>query len=66
MFVNAAGFTDRNVPFPAQYYADGENDAEVMTIAMTEAGLAEMYAASAGYGTDSIYSGYSEYYVHIT
>ena len=38
----------------------------MMTIAMTEAGLAEMYAASAGYGTDSIYSGYSEYYVHIT
>ena len=47
-------------------YADGENDAEVMTIAMTEAGLAEINAASTVYGSDSIYSGYSECYVRIT
>ena len=47
-------------------YAAGENDAEVMTIAMTEAGLAEINAASTVYGSDSIYSGYSECYVRIT
>ena len=47
-------------------YADGENDAEVMTIAMTAAGLAEINAASTVYGSDSIYSGYSECYVRIT
>ena len=47
-------------------YAAGENDAEVMTIAMTEAGLAETNAASTVYGNDSIYSGYSECYVRIT
>lgn len=47
-------------------YADGENDAEVMTIAMTEAGLAEINAAATVYGSDSIYSGYSECYVRIT
>lgn len=46
-------------------YAAGENDAEVMTIAMTEAGLAEINAATV-YGSDSIYSGYSECYVRIT
>ena len=47
-------------------YADGENGAEVMTIAMTEAGLAEINAASTVYGSDSIYSGYSDCYVRIT
>lgn len=47
-------------------YAAGEDDAEVMTIAMTEAGLAEINAASTVYGSDSIYSGYSECYVRIT
>ena len=47
-------------------YADGENDAEVMTIAMTETGLEEINAASTVYGSDSIYSGYSECYVRIT
>lgn len=47
-------------------YAAGDNDAEVMTIAMTEAGLAEINAASTVYGSDSIYSGYSECYVRIT
>lgn len=47
-------------------YAAGENDAEVMTIAMTEAGLAEINATATVYGSDSIYSGYSECYVRIT
>ena len=47
-------------------YAAGENDAEVMTITMTEAGLAEINAAATVYGSDSIYSGYSECYVRIT
>ena len=47
-------------------YADGENDAEVMTIAMTKAGLNEINTATAVYGSDSIFSGYSECYVRIT
>ena len=47
-------------------YAAGEDDAEVMTIAMTDAGLAEINSASTVYGSDSIYSGYSECYVRIT
>ena len=47
-------------------YADGENDAEVMTIAMTASGLAEINCSAAVYGSDSIYSGYSECYVRIT
>lgn len=57
--------TDEDLKFSVSY-ADGENDAEVMTIAMTEAGLAEINAASTVYGSDSIYSGYSECYVRIT
>jgi LPXTG-motif cell wall-anchored protein len=37
-----------------------------MTIAMTASGLAEINAAATVYGSDSIYSGYSECYVRIT
>ena len=47
-------------------YAASENDAEVMTIAMTASGLAEINSANTVYGSDSIYSGYSECYVRIT
>ena len=57
--------TDEDLKFSV-YYADGTDGAEVMTIAMTEAGLAEINAASTVYGSDSIYSGYSECYVRIT
>ena len=47
-------------------YAAGEDDAEVMTIAMTASGLSEINSASTVYGSDSVYSGYSECYVRIT
>ena len=57
--------TDEDLKFSVSY-ADGADEAEVMTIAMTEAGLAEINAASTVYGSDSIYSGYSECYVRIT
>ena len=57
--------TDENLKFSVSY-ADDADEAEVMTIAMTEAGLAEINAASTVYGSDSIYSGYSECYVRIT
>ena len=57
--------TDENLKFSVSY-ADGADDAEVMTIAMTASGLAEINAASTVYGSDSIYSGYSECYVRIT
>ena len=57
--------TDEDLKFTVSY-ADGADDAEVMTITMTEAGLAEINAASTVYGSDSIYSGYSECYVRIT
>ena len=57
--------TDEDLKFSVSY-ADGADDAEVMTIAMTASGLAEINAASAVYGSDSIYSGYSECYVRIT
>lgn len=57
--------TDEDLKFSVSY-AEGADDAEVMTIAMTEAGLEEINAASTVYGSDSIYSGYSECYVRIT
>ena len=57
--------TDEDLKFSVSY-ADGADEAEVMTIAMTEAGLAEINAASTVYGSNSIYSGYSECYVRIT
>ena len=57
--------TDEDLKFSASY-ADGEDDAEVMIISMTAAGLAEINGSAAVYGSDSIYSGYSECYVRIT
>ncbi|MBR4656675.1 MAG: SpaH/EbpB family LPXTG-anchored major pilin [Oscillospiraceae bacterium] len=57
--------TDEDLKFSVSY-ADGADDAEVMTIAMTAAGLAEINGSAAVYGSDSIYSGYSECYVRIT
>ena len=57
--------TDEDLKFNVSY-ADGADDAEVMTIAMTAAGLAEINGSAAVYGSDSIYSGYSECYVRIT
>ncbi len=57
--------TDEDLKFSVSY-ADGADDAEVMTIAMTASGLAEINAAATVYGSDSIYSGYSECYVRIT
>lgn len=57
--------TDEDLMFSVSY-ADGADEAEVMTIAMTASGLAEINAASTVYGGDSIYSGYSECYVRIT
>ncbi len=47
-------------------YADGKEDSEVMTISMTEAGLNEINSAASVYGSNSIYSGYSECYIRIT
>ena len=57
--------TDEDLKFSVSY-ADGADDAEMMTIAMTAAGLAEINGSAAVYGSDSIYSGYSECYVRIT
>ena len=57
--------TDEDLKFSVSY-ADGADDAEVMTIAMTAAGLAEINGSAAVYGSDSIYSGYSECYIRIT
>lgn len=57
--------TDEDLKFSVSY-ADGEDDAEVMTISMTAAGLTEINGSAAVYGSDSIYSGYSECYVRIT
>ena len=57
--------TDEDLKFIVSY-TEGEDDAEVMTIAMTAAGLAEINGSAAVYGSDSIYSGYSECYVRIT
>ena len=57
--------TDEDLKFSVSY-ADGADDAEVMTIAMTASGLAEINGSAAVYGSDSIYSGYSECYVRIT
>ena len=57
--------TDEDLKFSVSY-AEGEDDAEVMTIAMTASGLAEINSSAAVYGGDSIYSGYSECYVRIT
>ena len=57
--------TDENLKFSVSY-ADGADGAEVMTIAMTAAGLTEINAATTVHGSDSIYSGYSECYVRIT
>ena len=57
--------TDEDLKFSVSY-ADGADDAEVMTIAMTASGLAEINGADTVYGSDSIYSGYSECYVRIT
>ena len=57
--------TDEDLKFSVSY-ADGADEAEAMTIAMTASGLAEINAATTVYGSDSIYSGYSECYVHIT
>ncbi len=57
--------TDEDLKFSVSY-ADGADDAEVMTIAMTASGLAEINAATTVYDSDSIYSGYSECYVRIT
>lgn len=57
--------TDEDLKFSVSY-AEGEDDAEVMTIAMTASGLAEINSSAAVYGSDSIYSGYSECYVRIT
>ena len=57
--------TDEDLKFSVSY-AEGEDDAEVMTIAMTASGLAEINSSAAVYGSDSIYSGYSECYARIT
>ena len=57
--------TDEDLKFSVSY-ADGADEAEVMTIAMTASGLAEINTATTVYGSDSIYSGYSECYVRIT
>jgi fimbrial isopeptide formation D2 family protein len=57
--------TDEDLKFSVSY-ADGADDAEVMTISMTAAGLAEINGSAAVYGSDSIYSGYSECYIRIT
>ena len=57
--------TDEDLMFSVSY-ADGADGAEVMTIAMTASGLAEINGSAAVYGIDSIYSGYSECYVRIT
>ena len=57
--------TDEDMKFSVSY-AEGADDAEVMTIAMTAAGLAEINGSAAVYGSDSIYSGYSECYIRIT
>lgn len=57
--------TDEDLKFSVSY-ADGADDAEVMTISMTAAGLAEINGSAAVFGSDSIYSGYSECYVRIT
>ena len=57
--------TDEDMKFSVSY-ADGADDAEVMTISMTAAGLAEINGSAAVYGSDSIYSGYSECYIRIT
>lgn len=57
--------TDEDLKFSV-YYADGTDGAEVMTIAMTASGLAEINAATTVYDSDSIYSGYSECHVRIT
>jgi fimbrial isopeptide formation D2 family protein len=57
--------TDKTAKFRVSYAA-GEDDSEVMTISMTRSGLAEINSAETVYGSDSIYSGYSECYVRIT
>ena len=57
--------TDEDLKFRVSYAA-GEDDAEVMTIAMTASGLVEINSADTVHGGDSIYSGYSECYVRIT
>ena len=57
--------TDKTAKFRVSYAA-GENDSEVMAIAMTRSGLAEINGVKTVYGSDSIYSGYSECYVRIT
>lgn len=57
--------TDEDLKFSVSY-ADGADGAEVMTIAMTASGLAEINGSTTVYGSDSIYSGYSECYVRIT
>ena len=57
--------TDEDMKFSVSY-ADGADDAEVMTISMTAAGLAEINGSAAVCGSDSIYSGYSECYIRIT
>ena len=60
--------TDEDLKFSVSYAdgADGADGAEVMTIAMTASGLAEINGSATVYGSDSIYSGYSECYVRIT
>ena len=57
--------TDATAKFSVSY-ADGENDVEVMTVAMTADGLAEINGTKAVYGSNSLYSGYSECYVRMT
>ena len=57
--------TDEDLKFSVSY-ADGTDGTEVMTIAMTASGLAEINGSAAVYDSDSIYSGYSECYVRIT
>ena len=57
--------TDEDLKFSVSY-AEGEDDAEIMTITMTASGLAEINSADTVHGSDSIYSGYSECYVRIT
>ena len=57
--------TDEDLKFSVSY-AGGTDGAEVMTIAMTASGLAEINGSVAVYGSDSTYSGYSECYVRIT
>ncbi len=56
--------TDETLKFSVAY---AEKDGgTVMTITMTEAGLAEMNTAASVYGEDSLYGGYSDCFMRVT